>query len=351
MTDLARYAADHGLRHFLFSFSDLFGVQRAKLVPASAVDQLARDGAGFAGFAAWLAMTPADPDVLGMPDPASLAVLPWQRNVAWVATDLQVEGRPLEQSPRWVLRRQLERATQLGYSFRTGVEAEFFLLQPGGTAIADVHDTQSKPCYDQLALMRQFELIGGLLEAMEELGWGPYQADHEDANGQFEINWTFADALVTADRHALFRVMAQSMAEPLGARVSFGPKPFPQLTGSGAHLHHSLWDDLGPQPLPRPPRRAGSLAAGLPLSGGAAGARPGPVRHHQSHRRELRTPGGPDHQLRRHLVTGLDQLRRQQPQPHGAHPRRPAPGAAPGRQCRQPLPAAGGGAGRRPRRP
>jgi glutamine synthetase len=245
MTDLARYAADHGLRHFLFSFSDLFGVQRAKLVPASAVSQVARDGAGFAGFAAWLAMTPADPDVLGLPDPASLAVLPWQRNVAWLATDLQVEGRPLEQSPRWVLRRQLERVDRLGYSFRTGVEAEFFLLEPGGKAIADGHDTQSKPCYDQMALMRQFELIGGLLEAMEELGWGPYQADHEDANGQFEINWTFADALVTADRHALFRVMAQAMAEPLGARVSFGPKPFPQLTGSGAHLHHSLWDSSG----------------------------------------------------------------------------------------------------------
>lgn len=245
MTDLARYAADHGLRHFLFSFSDLFGVQRAKLVPASAVNQVARDGAGFAGFAAWLAMTPADPDVLGLPDPASLAVLPWQRSVAWLATDLQVEGRPLEQSPRWVLRRQLERVDRLGYSFRTGVEAEFFLLEPGGKAIADGHDTQNKPCYDQLALMRQFELIGGLLEAMEELGWGPYQADHEDANGQFEINWTFADALVTADRHAFFRVMAQSMAEPLGARVSFGPKPFPQLTGSGAHLHHSLWDSSG----------------------------------------------------------------------------------------------------------
>jgi len=245
MTDLARYAADHGLRHFLFSFSDLFGVQRAKLVPASAANKLARDGAGFAGFAAWLDMTPADPYVLALPDPSSLAVLPWQRNVAWVATDLQVEGQPLEQSPRWVLRRQLERVAQLGYSFRTGVEAEFFLLQPGGEAIADGRDSQRKPCYDQLALMRQFELIGGLLEAMEELGWGPYQADHEDANGQFEINWTFADALVTADRHALFRVMAQAMAEPLGWQVSFAPKPFPQLTGSGAHLHHSLWDTEG----------------------------------------------------------------------------------------------------------
>ncbi len=245
MTDLARFAADHGIRHFLFSFADLFGVQRAKLVPASAAAGLARDGAGFAGFAAWLDMTPADPDVLGLPDPASLAVLPWQREVAWLATDLQVEGEPLEQSPRWVLRRQLERAQRLGYAFRTGVEAEFFLLQPGGETIADAHDTQTKPCYDQLALMRQYGLIGGLLEAMEELGWGPYQADHEDANGQFELNWTFADALVTADRHAFFRVMAQSMAERQGWGVSFRPKPFADLTGNGAHLHHSLWDEGG----------------------------------------------------------------------------------------------------------
>jgi glutamine synthetase len=245
MTDLARFAADHGIRHFLFSFADLFGVQRAKLVPASAVEAVARDGAGFAGFAAWLDMTPADPDVLGLPDPASLMVLPWQRQVAWVAADLQVEEQPLRQSPRWVLKQQLKRAAELGYQFRTGVEAEFFLLQSSGEAIADGHDVQAKPCYDQLALMRQLELIGGLLEAMEELGWGPYQADHEDANGQFEINWTFADALVTADRHAFFRVMAQAMAERQGWRVSFEPKPFADLTGNGAHLHHSLWDSDG----------------------------------------------------------------------------------------------------------
>ncbi|MCT0209443.1 MAG: type III glutamate--ammonia ligase [Cyanobium sp.] len=245
MTDLARFATERGIRHVLFSFTDLFGVQRAKLVPVAAVQEVAAAGAGFAGFAAWLAMTPADPDVLGLPDTSSLMVLPWQRDVAWVATDLQVGGLPLEQSPRWVLKCQLERAVRLGYHFRTGVEAEFFLLQPGGAAIADGDDSQSKPCYDQLALMRQYPLIGGLLDGMGDLGWGPYQADHEDANGQFELNWTYADALVTADRHAFFRVMAQAMAEQHGARVSFSPKPFASLTGNGAHLHHSLWNADG----------------------------------------------------------------------------------------------------------
>ncbi len=245
MTDLARFAATHGIRHFLFSFCDLFGVQRAKLVPAAAAAELARSGAGFAGFAAWLDMTPADPDVLAIPDPTSLMVLPWQKEVAWVATDLQVEGVALEQSPRRVLQRQIARAAALGLQFRSGVEAEFFLMDPERDAIADGLDRQSKPCYDQLALMRHYPLISELLEGMESLGWGPYQADHEDANGQFELNWTYAESLLTADRHAFFRVMAAALAERHGVRVSFQPKPIAALTGNGAHLHASLWDEAG----------------------------------------------------------------------------------------------------------
>ncbi|MEB3184642.1 MAG: type III glutamate--ammonia ligase [Cyanobacteriota bacterium] len=245
MSQLARFANDHGIRHFLFSFSDLFGVQRAKLVPASAAAALEADGAGFAGFAAWLEMTPADPDVLALPDPASLTVLPWQPDVAWLACTLQVEGMVLEQSPRTVLQRQLARARSMGFEFRTGVEAEFFLLEPSGEAIADAADRQSKPCYDQLALMRHYPLIAAVVESMEQLGWGPYQADHEDANGQFEINWTFAEALTTADRHAFFRVMLQSLAERHGLCASFRPKPFGELTGNGCHLHLSIWDGDG----------------------------------------------------------------------------------------------------------
>ena len=245
MTDLARFAATHGIRHFLFSFCDLFGVQRAKLVPASAAAELARSGAGFAGFAAWLDMTPADPDVLALPDSTSLMVLPLQREVAWVATDLQVEGVALEQSPRRVLQRQIARAAAMGLQFRSGVEPEFFLMDPERDAIADGLDRQSKPCYDQLALMRHYPLISELLEGMESLGWGPYQADHEDANGQFELNWTYAESLLTADRHAFFRVMAAAVAERHGLRVSFQPKPIAALTGNGAHLHASLWDEAG----------------------------------------------------------------------------------------------------------
>ena len=245
MTDLASSARDLQLRFLLFSFTDLFGVQRAKLVPLSAVNAMQQSGAGFAGFAAWLDLSPADGDVMAIPDAASLTPLPWQPDVGWVATELTLNGKPMAQCPRRLLRQQQKRAAALGFELRSGVEAEFFLLQPSGEAIADAADTQEKPCYDQLALMRRYGLIGPVLEAMEALGWGPYQADHEDANGQFELNWTFSDAMTTADRHAFFKVMVKSMAEAQGLRASFMPKPFAELTGSGCHTHLSLWGAPG----------------------------------------------------------------------------------------------------------
>ncbi len=241
-TDLSQRLQELHLQFVLVSFTDLFGIQRAKLVPAAAMAAMASDGAGFAGFAAWLDLSPADGDVLAVPDPASLTALPWQSGVGWMAAELTLNGTPMAQCPRRLLRQQQQRAAALGFELRSGVEAEFFLLSPDGAAIADPADHQEKPCYDQLALMRRFGLIGPLLTAMEQLGWGPYQADHEDANGQFEINWTFADALTTADRHAFFKVMVKAMAEQQGLRASFMAKPFAALTGNGCHTHLSLWD-------------------------------------------------------------------------------------------------------------
>jgi glutamine synthetase type III len=268
MTDLASLAREQELRFLLVSFTDLFGTQRAKLVPASAIAAMAEGGAGFAGFAAWLDLSPADGDVMAIPDPASLMRLPWQGDVGWVAAELTLNGEPMAQCPRRLLRRQQQRAAELGYQLRSGVEAEFFLLQSDGTAIADPADTQEKPCYDQLALMRRYPLIAELLSGMEQLGWGPYQADHEDANGQFELNWTYADALTTADRHAFFKVMVKSLAEAQGLRASFMPKPFSQLTGNGCHTHLSLWDGAGRNAFHDPGGELGLSAVAYHFLGG-----------------------------------------------------------------------------------
>ena len=239
--DLAAAARERGIRYFLISFTDLFGTQRAKLVPAAAIAEMARAGAGFAGFATWLDMTPADPDILAIPDPASLIQLPWKPEVGWLAADPWMSGKPVEQAPRLVLRRVADDAAAKGWQMHSGVECEFFLIAPDGSVISDAADRQSKPCYDQAALMRRYDVIAEICDGMLALGWGAYQNDHEDANGQFEMNWHHAPALVTADRHAFFKFMVKSIAEKHGLRATFMPKPFIDLTGSGCHAHVSLW--------------------------------------------------------------------------------------------------------------
>ncbi len=242
---LAAVAKAKGIKYFLISYVDLFGGTRAKLVPAAAITTMQKNGAGFAGFATHLDMTPADADTLAIPDAGSVIQLPWKRDVAWVPGDLVMSGKSVEQTPRTVLKHQVERAAKLGLRMKTGVECEFILLAPDQHAISDTADTAAKPCYDQLALMRRYDLIAEICDAMLELGWNPYQNDHEDANGQFEMNWEYDDCLLTADRHVFFKFMVKSIAEKHGMRATFMPKPFIALTGSGCHAHVSVWDAKG----------------------------------------------------------------------------------------------------------
>jgi len=245
MASLASYAKDNGVKYFLIAFVDLFGTMRAKIVPATAIDTIAKSGAGFAGFATWLDLTPAHPDMLVMAEADTAIQLPWKPDVAWVTGDLVMDGKPLAQNPRQVLKRVVEAAARDGFEMKTGVECEYFLIAPDGSAISDGADTQAKPCYDQQALMRRYEVIKEICDAMIALGWNPYQNDHEDANGQFEMNWEYDTCLRTADKHAFFKFMVKSIAEKHGLRATFMPKPFLSLTGNGCHAHVSLWSKAG----------------------------------------------------------------------------------------------------------
>jgi len=243
--NLYNFAKKNGVKYFFVSFVDLFGVLRSKLVPATAIDEIQSEGAGFAGFATWLDMSPADSDMFGMPDGDSVIQLPWNKEIAWVASDLYMDGKPVEASPRIALKRQIEKASKKGLYMKSGVECEFFLVNHDGTALSDERDTQEKPCYDSSALMRRYDVITEICDSMIALGWKPYQNDHEDANGQFEMNWDFSDCLITADRHAFFKFMTKTIAEKHGLRATFMPKPFTYLTGNGCHCHISIWDKAG----------------------------------------------------------------------------------------------------------
>ena len=239
--NLAQIAKTKKIKYFLISFVDLFGILRSKLVPARAIADMQKNGAGFAGFATWLDMTPADTDMFAIPDPDSLIQLPWNKEVGWLASDLWMGGKPVSASPRVMLNNQIKNLSRKSLEMKSGVECEYFLISPDGSGIADTRDTQSKPCYDQSALMRRYDLIKEICDSMIELGWGPYQNDHEDANGQFEMNWDYSDCLVTADRHVFFKFMVKALAEKHGLRATFMPKPFENLTGNGCHAHVSLW--------------------------------------------------------------------------------------------------------------
>ena len=247
--NLAEIAKKRKIKYFLISFVDLFGVLRAKLVPARAIAGMQKDGAGFAGFAAWLDMTPAHPDMFAIPDPDSLIQLPWKPEVAWLASDLWMDGKPVAASPRVMLKNQLAKASKKGYRMKACVECEYFLTNPDGSAISDGLDTQEKPCYDQSALMRRYDVVSEICDCMLKLGWNPYQNDHEDGNGQFEMNWDYDDALKTADKHTFFKYMTRTIAENHGFRATFMPKPFTNLTGNGCHSHVSVWDKAGKKNL------------------------------------------------------------------------------------------------------
>jgi len=231
---------------FLFAqFVDMYARPSGKLVPASHLDDLFTEGAGFAGFAAGeIGQGPHDTDMMAIPDPNSFTPIPWQPNLGRFACNVTVEGKEWPYDPRTILRRQLAKARAKGYVFKIGAEAEFFLLRQvdGRIEIADPLDTADRPCYDMRPLTRQYDFISTLSKYETQLGWDNYANDHEDANSQFESNFVFADALTTSDRVIFFRYMVHTLAQRQGLLASFMPKPFSNLTGNGCHFHMSLWD-------------------------------------------------------------------------------------------------------------
>ena len=239
---LEKIAKQKKIKYFLVTFVDLFGVQRAKLVPSRAIGEMQKTGAGFGGFATHLDLSFSEPDMFALPDPDSLIQLPWQPDVGWLASDLVMNDKFMDQCPRVILKNQINNLDKLNLKMMTGVECEFFILNEDGSEVADTRDDALKPCYDVAALMRRFDVLSEICDSMIKLGWNPYQNDHEDANGQFEMNWDYSDCLTTADRHTFFKFMVKTIAEKHGLRATFMPKPFENLTGNGCHTHVSLWD-------------------------------------------------------------------------------------------------------------
>ncbi|BBY26396.1 type III glutamate--ammonia ligase [Mycolicibacterium sediminis] len=242
---LAEQAEAAGTKFILALFVDLRGKPCAKLVPVEAVDQLATEGVGFAGYAVGaMGQEPKDPDLVAIPDPASFTPIPFIKDgLAIVHCDPHVEGEPWPYAPRVILKSLIARAGDAGFEPWVGAEVEYFLLKrngDGGLVTADADDTADQPCYDARGVTRMYDHLTTISTAMNALGWGNYANDHEDGNGQFEQNFQFADALTTADRVVTLRYLLSMIAAERGMIATFMPKPFADRTGSGLHLHLSL---------------------------------------------------------------------------------------------------------------
>ena len=235
-----------GVRYALASFVDLHGMAKAKAVPLPHLGQMARGSELFTGAALdGVPQEVSDDEVAAVPDATSLTILPWQKEVAWFASDLHLGGEPFEACSRNVLHRVRAEAAAMGYRFNLGIETEFFVLKRNGAGELvpySERDTLDKPAYDVRGLLDNLPWLDELVQAMNGLGWGVYSFDHEDGPGQFETDFDYAEVLTMADRLTFFKLMAKEIAHRHGLIATFMPKPFGDRTGSGAHYNMSLAD-------------------------------------------------------------------------------------------------------------
>jgi glutamine synthetase len=240
---MAKQLKEDGVRFSIAAYTDLHGNVKGKMVPIDHFVQMSQGSELFTGAALdGLPQDVSDEELSAHPDLDRGFVLPWRKEVALFLSDLYVGGEPFEASTRNTLGRQMKAAEDMGYQFNLGVETEFFVLEdgPAGPSSLSERDTLEKPCYAVPSLLDNLGWLHELVDHMNELGWDVYSFDHEDGQGQFEIDFAYADGLSMADRVVFFRLMANEVARKHGAYVTFMPKPFADRTGSGAHFNMSL---------------------------------------------------------------------------------------------------------------
>ncbi len=246
MAELQQQLQAQGVHTLLVQFTDLHGVAKGKWVPLAHLGDVLRTGAGFAGpsiAGTGLPRTGPRSEYYARGDAATATVLPWMPGVARIVGDGFVDGAPFDACPRQVLKRALARLAAHGLLLKTGIEPEFFLLKKAGDRWlpADDGDRLDKPSYDLKSLPRQAGFLHALNAALAATGLDVLQTDHEDAHGQYEVNFAYDEALASCDHLMLFKQAAHALAEERGMVFSMMAKPFANQPGSGLHFHASLW--------------------------------------------------------------------------------------------------------------
>lgn len=245
-TELQDQLRAQGVRYALGAYVDIHGVPKAKCVPIDHLPHMMEGSELFTGYALdGLGQGPNDDEISAVPDPDSLMILPWNREIAWFAADNHFHGEPYPLSTRVALQIQIERARKMGYTFNLGIEGEIYVLgqdENGKLFVPNPQDNLPKACYDIDAFMANFPFLDKMVTYMNELGWDVYSFDHEDGHGQYEFDFAYADALTMSDRYIFWRFMAKKVAADLGLVATFMAKPFADQAGTGAHFNMSLAD-------------------------------------------------------------------------------------------------------------
>jgi glutamine synthetase len=242
------FLEQNDVRYVLAQFVNIHGVSKTKAVPVEHFETVVTDGAGFAAFAVGgLGLGPETPDYMAVGDLSTLSLVPWMPGYARIVCEGHMRGEPWRYDPRVVLRKQTERLRERGWALYTGLEPEFFLLSRdnGTLGPADTTDDLEKPCYDYKGLARQRSFLETITETLGKVGLDVYQIDHEDANGQFEINFFHKECVSSSDNIVFFRMAAVEVARASDMICSFMPKPFSNRTGNSMHIHHSINDEEG----------------------------------------------------------------------------------------------------------
>lgn len=235
-----------GVKYCIGAYVDIHGVPKAKVVPIDHLGQMAKGSERYTGYAVdGLGQAPNDDELTSVPDLDSVIQLPWEPKIAWMAADNHFQGKPYPLNTRVALKNQLAKAAELGYGMNLGIECEIFLLKQdaeGKLSVPDAEDKLTKSCYDVRGFTNSFSWLDKMASAINGLGWDLYSFDHEDANGQFEFDFNYADAITSCDRLIFFRYMAKHYAREEGLLATMMPKPFADKTGNAAHFNISLYD-------------------------------------------------------------------------------------------------------------
>ena len=246
ITAIQSNLGDKGVKYCMGTYVDIHGIPKGKIVPINHLHHMAHGSELYTGYALdGLGQAPNDDEIASVPDLDHIIQLPWQPEIAWMPADNTLYGKPYELNTRVLLKKVLKQAQEMGFGMNLGIEAEVFLLkknEDGSLVAPDPDDKLKKPCYDTRAFLSNFNWVDRMATSINDLGWGLYSFDHEDANGQFEFDFDYADALTTCDRFTFLKLMAKEYAKQEGLLATFMPKPFADKTGNGAHFNMSLYD-------------------------------------------------------------------------------------------------------------